>query len=93
MEITLPPESLHRGHFPGGTVTNLLEEALKRMASLPQKKQDHLAATLLAEMDADEHWEATLASPKSLALLDDWAEEALRDLKEGRTEDLDPEEV
>lgn len=74
-------------------MTKLLEEALKRIASLPQDKQDHLAATLLAEIEADERWEATLASPKSLGLLNEWAEEALRDLEEGRTEDLEPEEM
>lgn len=74
-------------------MTKLLEEALKRIASLPENKQNHIAATLLAELEADERWEATLSSSGSLELLDEWAEEALRDLEEGRTEAIKPGEM
>lgn len=72
-------------------MTRLLEEAIRKARALSEEKQDHLAATLLEEIARDEQWEETLASPESLALLDGWAAEALQDLREGRTEPLDPE--
>lgn len=81
------------GKLPGGSVTKLLEEAIKRASKLSEDKQDHLGAALLAEMEADERWESTLTSSKSLGLLDEWAAEALQDLEEGRTEPLDPEAI
>ncbi|MBI4545338.1 MAG: hypothetical protein HY703_09095 [Gemmatimonadetes bacterium] len=74
-------------------MTRLLEEAIRRASRPPADLQDHIGAAILAEMEADLAWEATLASPESLQLLDEWAAEALADLKAGRTEPLDPEAI
>jgi hypothetical protein len=67
-------------------MTELLEQAFARASALPEQRQNQIAAVLLSEIEASEEWERTLHAPQSLSLLDDWAAEALLDLKHGRTE-------
>jgi hypothetical protein len=55
---------------------------------LPDDIQDRIASHLLQEIRAAK-WETILASPGSLALLDNWAAEALRDLENGTTEPME----
>jgi hypothetical protein len=69
-------------------MTRLLELAIAKAAALPDAVQDRLASQLLQEIQ-DAQWEATLSSPESLALLEDWAAEALRDLEAGRVEPME----
>ncbi|MBI4544004.1 MAG: hypothetical protein HY703_02275 [Gemmatimonadetes bacterium] len=72
-------------------MTKLLEEAIRKASQLPPDMQDRIGAAILAEMEPDLAWEATLARTESLEVLDQWAAEALANLQAGRTEPLDPE--
>ena len=72
-------------------MSKLLQEAIRKATALPPERQDHYAAVLLERIDQDEQWEATLHSPESLDLLDEWAAEALADRRAGRTQPLDPD--
>jgi hypothetical protein len=56
-------------------MSKLLEEAIRKASALPPERQDHYAAVLLERIDQDEQWEATLHSPESLDLLDEWGAE------------------
>ena len=69
-------------------MTRLLELAIAKAAALPDAVQDRLASQLLQEIQ-DAQWDATLGSPASIAVLDDWAAEALRDLEAGRVEPME----
>lgn len=69
-------------------MTRLLELAVAQAAALPDEVQDQIAAQLLQRI-RDAQWDATLESPESGALLDDWAAEALADLAAGRVQPLE----
>jgi hypothetical protein len=69
-------------------MTRLLEQAIAEAAALPDDVQNTIASHLLQEIRAAK-WDATLVSPESLTLLDDWAAEALRDLENGATEPME----
>ena len=70
-------------------MTRLLEEAFKEASQLPQDRQDELAQRILEGL-ADRRWDELFADPRSEALLDQLADEALADYRAGRTLDLDP---
>lgn len=70
-------------------MTKLLEEAIRRVSQMPESMQDHIGAAMLEKLDSDLAWEEALVRPESLRLLDNWASEALADLREGRTKSLD----
>jgi hypothetical protein len=70
-------------------MTALWEQVNRRIAALPEKDQDGLAALILEELDADAAWDETLRrSEEPLARL---AAEALAEHRGGRTLPLDPE--
>lgn len=70
-------------------MTNLLRHAFEQASKLPPEVQDEAAAHLLADIEAELRWEATLdETSESLSAL---ADEALRDFHAGRTEPLDPD--
>lgn len=71
-------------------MNKLLEEAIRKASALPPERQNHYGAVLLERIDQDEQWEATLHTPESLDLLDEWAAEALADRRAGRSQPLDP---
>ena len=67
-------------------MTEALEHAFAEAAKLPQEEQDRLAAWILRELDEEKRWdEAFSTSADDLAQL---ADEALDDLRNGRTEML-----
>ena len=66
-------------------MTTLLNEAFEKASALPQDAQDVLAKEVLAEIDWENRWDATLAA--SQPLLDNLTENAMREYHEGRTEE------
>ncbi len=72
-------------------MTKALEEAFRAAASLPDSKQDELAAAIKAEIEAEEEWDRLLA--ESQDVLAHLADEALEEYRSGRTEPLDPEKL
>jgi hypothetical protein len=72
-------------------MTKSLEDAFKVAARLPDAKQDALASAILEELALDEQWDATLQA--NLPALEQLADEALADYREGRTELLDPDKL
>ena len=68
-------------------MTQLLEQALAKVAQLPHDEQEAVAALILAELDAEQRWtEAFRTSPDQLAVL---ADEALGDYHLGKTQALE----
>ena len=65
----------------------LLKEVLARLDKLSPERQNELAAVLLAEMEADERWDALFA--KSQDALETMADEALDEHARGETRPLD----
>jgi hypothetical protein len=67
--------------------TNQLKQACEKAEKLSLKDQDILAQKILGaieEMEWDEKWDATLATPESDAYLDKLEEEAKVDFAAGR---------
>ena len=72
-------------------MSKLLEEALTKLAELPESEQDSIATWLLDELESDGRWKSILFdSGDALGRLTD---EALADHAAGRTEELDPEKL
>ena len=72
-------------------MTRLLELALEKVQQLPPDLQDAIAASLLADIDGELRWDQSLEeSSETLSML---AEEALREEREGRTSELDPDSL
>ncbi len=68
-------------------MTKLLEEALKKISSLPQEEQDAIASQILAELEDEAAWaERFAASGSKLRRL---ADEALAEHRKGKTRPLD----
>ena len=65
----------------------LLKDVLARLDKLSPERQNELAALLLAEMEADERWDAQFA--KSQDELETMADEALDEHARGETSPLD----
>jgi hypothetical protein len=72
-------------------VTELLEKAIRVAAELPAKDQDALASLMLEELAAERRWAEVLrSSPEKLRKL---ADQALDDIRAGRTRELDFDEL
>jgi hypothetical protein len=72
-------------------MTKQLEQAFAKAARLPKREQDALAEWLLLELEDERRWKkAFKASRKTLGEL---ADEALAELREGKTRPLDPDEL
>ena len=70
-------------------MTRLLEKAIERVQQLPPDLQDAVAAHLLADIEGELRWDASLdESSESLAAL---AGEAIAEYRAGRTKPLDPD--
>ena len=74
-------------------MTARLTEAVSKAAALPDDVQDAVAARLLAESEAGEQWDAAFATEESDAWLTRTADAALEDLRNGKTESLDPADL
>ncbi|MDM9385118.1 hypothetical protein QUB80_31160 [Chlorogloeopsis sp. ULAP01] len=70
-------------------MTELLEQAISRLKTLPPTEQDAIAAIILEELEDEVRWDATFAKSKDvLAIL---AGEAIAEYRAGKTQELDPE--
>ena len=70
-------------------MTELLEQAIAKLKTLPATEQDAIAAMILAELEDERRWnEAFARSPDILAKL---ATEAMAEYRAGKTQELDPE--
>jgi hypothetical protein len=72
-------------------MTELLKKAFEQAAKLPPKEQDAFAALVLAELEADARWDKAFGD--SQATLEALADEARSELRAGRTEPLDPDNL
>jgi len=66
-------------------MTRALEDAFKEASRLPESEQNSLAAAIRAELEAK--WEKSLSDSEDV--LGKLADEALDELKSGRTQPLD----
>jgi hypothetical protein len=74
-----------------GIMTKLLEKAFEVAVKLPKKEQDKLAKWLLAELESERRWDDAFA--RSADRLAQFAKEALREHRKGRTKTLDPDQL
>ena len=72
-------------------MTKLLEKALAEVSKLPKKEQDALATWILEELASEQRWDKAFA--ESSKVLEQLAEEALAEHREGRTKRLDPDKL
>lgn len=70
-------------------MTELLEQAIARLKTLPTDEQNAIATLILEELEEEQRWDESFArSPNLLAKL---AAEAMTEYRAGRTQELDPE--
>lgn len=70
-------------------MTELLEQAIAQLKTLPTDKQDAIATLILEEIEDEQRWDESFArSPNLLAKL---AAEAMVEYRAGKTQELDPE--
>jgi len=67
-------------------MTKLLAEAFERASALPEELQDEVARQLLEELAWEARWDQTLA--ESADAVDQMAEEALREYRAGKTQEM-----
>ena len=72
-------------------MTKALEDAFKDAQKLSALEQDHLAAAIHAEIEAEHTWDSQLAD--SGGALAAFADEAVAEHRSGRTLPLDPDEL
>jgi hypothetical protein len=70
-------------------MTQLLEKAVARVSTLPDREQDALASVLLDELESERRWDQLFASSQDLLGL--MAREALAEYRAGEAEPLDLE--
>ena len=68
-------------------MTKLLEKAFNEASKLPKIEQNALAKWLLKELEAERKWDELFAESESL--LDQLADEALEEHRQGKTKPLD----
>jgi hypothetical protein len=77
-------------------MTELLKKAVEKFSEkFAEHEQDEFARWLLdaIEADDDRRWDAALADPANGGKLSKLVNEALEDIREGRTEPLDPNKL
>ena len=70
-------------------LTELLEKAVTKLARLADVEQDRYASEILASLSVDAEWDALFASEASQKWLAAAAEEARRDIAEGRIKEIE----
>lgn len=70
-------------------MTELLEQAIARLKTLPSDEQNAIAAMILEELEDDQRWDESFA--RSSDLLANLAAEAMAEYRAGKTQELDPE--
>jgi hypothetical protein len=68
-------------------VTELLENALRKIASLPRDEQDAIASQILETLEDENIWKEKLG--RSQKRLQGLAQEARREYEDGKTHPLD----
>jgi hypothetical protein len=72
-------------------MTDLLEDAIARLQTLPESEQDAIASIILEEIEDERRWDAAFAhSPDVLEKL---ATSAMLEYHAGKTQELDPEKL
>ncbi len=70
-------------------MTELLEQVIAQLKTLPTDKQDAIATLILEEIEDERRWDESFArSPDLLAKL---AADAMVEYRAGKTQELDPE--
>lgn len=70
-------------------MTELLEQAIAKLKTLPVDRQNAIATLILEEIAEERQWDESFArSPDLLAKL---AAEAMAEYRAGKTQELDPE--
>lgn len=72
-------------------MTKLLKKAFEAASQLPDQQQDALAATILAELEAERRWDAMFE--RSVSSLEKLAEEALGEHRAKKTLPFESETV
>ena len=72
-------------------MTELLERAIAELNRLPDEQQNSMAQWILEELKDDRRWDAAFAN--SLSQLEQLAKKALEDYREGRTHELNPDDL
>ena len=70
-------------------MTELLEQAIARLKTLPSSDQDAIAAMILEELEDEARWDEAFA--KSQDVLAKLADEAMAEYRAGKTQVLDPD--
>lgn len=70
-------------------MTELLEQAIAKLKTLPIDEQDTIAALILEELEAEHQWDELFT--RSPDLLSKLAAEAMAEHRAGKTQELDPE--
>ena len=68
----------------------LLDKAIFAIRQLPEAEQEAIARELLERIEADARWDTLFADPRSEALLERLADEALDEIRRGEVIDGDP---
>jgi hypothetical protein len=72
-------------------MTQTLDAAIAKLATLPPEEQDRVARWLLDELRDEEHWVRQFGASQNI--LSTLAAETRADSAEGRTTDLDPQKL
>ena len=72
-------------------MTRLLEKAFEAVSKLPPQEQDIIAIQMLEEMDSEKQWQPQLGSSQDV--LEALADEALKEHRAGKTQDLNPKRL
>lgn len=72
-------------------MTELLTKAFEEVSKLPHEMQDEVAQRILVDLAGEMRWDETLA--RSQDLLERLADEALDDLRAGRTQEMGIDEL
>jgi hypothetical protein len=72
-------------------MTKLLSQAFEKASELPENLQDELARELLDELAGEARWDQTLE--QSADVVDQMAEQALKEYRAGRTKETGFDEL
>jgi hypothetical protein len=70
-------------------VTKALEDAFREASKLPESEQDSLAAAIRSEIATDADWDRAFRDSQDV--ISRLADEALDELRSGKTQSIDPE--
>lgn len=68
----------------------ILDKAISAIQKLPEAEQEAIAREVLERIEADARWDALFADPRSEALLEKLADEAIDEVRRGHVVDGDP---